>query len=415
MPIPPDLLNRIAREFGTPVWVYDADAIRARVALLQGVDVVRYAQKANSNTHILSLLRAAGTRVDAVSHGEILRSLAAGFAPDDIVFTADLIDRPTCELVARHAIAANCGSVDMIDALGARSPGHEVWLRINPGFGHGHSPKTNTGGPHSKHGVWMDDVPHALAAIARHGLRLVGVHMHIGSGSDYAHLASVCDAMVAIVARFGLDVRAISAGGGLPDRDDAVEIDRYVALWDAARRRIEAALGHPVALEIEPGRFLVASAGVLVTQVHAVTDTSAHRFVLVDAGFNDLIRPAFYGSRHPVSLLDEAGAGTSRVLRDVVVAGPLCEAGDVFTQTREGVVATCLLPDPRLGDLLVLRDAGAYGASMSSGYNSRPLAPEVLVEGVEYRCIRRRQSVETLMALENPVAGPMPGSTINTA
>jgi diaminopimelate decarboxylase len=263
MPISPDLLTRIAREFGTPVWVYDADAIRARIALLRGVDVIRYAQKANSNTHILRLLHAAGARVDAVSHGEILRSLAAGFAPDDIVFTADLIDPQTCELVARHAIAVNCGSVDMIDALGARSPGHAVWLRINPGFGHGHSPKTNTGGPHSKHGVWMDDVPHALAAIARHGLRLVGVHMHIGSGSDYAHLADVCDAMVATVARFGLDVRAISAGGGLPDRDDAAEIGRYVALWDAARRKIEVALGRAVTLEIEPGRFLVAAAGVL--------------------------------------------------------------------------------------------------------------------------------------------------------
>jgi diaminopimelate decarboxylase len=149
--------------------------------------------------------------------------------------------------------------------------------------------------------------------------------------------------------------------------------------------------------------------------VHAVKDTPAHRFVLVDAGFNDLVRPALYGSRHPVSLLDEAEAGPSRVLRDVVVAGPLCEAGDVFTQTREGVVATCRLPDPRVGDLLVLHDAGAYGASMSSGYNSRPLAPEVLVEGAAYRCIRRRQSMEALMALENPLPAPVPGSTMRAA
>ena len=177
MPIDSDVLTAIAHEFGTPVWVYDAQTIRDRIALLHRFDVVRYAQKANANVHLLRLMRAAGVRVDAVSHGELVRSLAAGFTPPEIVFTADLIDRQTRALVMQHGIQVNCGSVDMIEALGAQSPGHAVWLRINPGFGHGHSPKTNTGGVHSKHGVWIDDVPQALAAIRRHGLRLVGVHM----------------------------------------------------------------------------------------------------------------------------------------------------------------------------------------------------------------------------------------------
>lgn len=412
MPVDPPVfdshvLTDIAHEYGTPVWVYDAQTIRDRIALLHRFDVIRYAQKANANTHLLRLMRAAGVRVDAVSHGELVRSLAAGFTPPEIVFTADLIDRPTRALVMHHGIQVNCGSIDMIEALGAQSPGHAVWLRINPGFGHGHSPKTNTGGVHSKHGVWIDAVPQALAAIARHGLRLVGVHMHIGSGPDYAHLAQVCDAMVTAVERFGLDVEAISAGGGLPDLDDAAQIGHYFALWDAARRRIAAHLGHPVALEIEPGRFLVAAAGVLLTEVHAVKDTPAHRFVLVDAGFNDLVRPALYGSKHPISMVATNAAAPARMLREVVVAGPLCEAGDVFTQSREGILAPCRLPDPRVGDLLALHEAGAYGASMSSAYNSRPLAPEVLVDGAEHRCIRHRHTINALIALENPVPAPI--------
>lgn len=412
MPIDSNVLTAIAHEYGTPVWVYDAQTIRARIALLHRFDVIRYAQKANANTHLLRLMRAAGVHVDAVSHGELVRSLAAGFTPPEIVFTADLIDRPTRALVTQHGIQVNCGSIDMIEALGAQSPGHAMWLRINPGFGHGHSPKTNTGGVHSKHGVWIDQVPQALAAIRRHGLRLVGVHMHIGSGTDYAHLAQVCDAMVKAVEDVELDVEAISAGGGLPDLDDAAQIDHYFALWDAARQRIAVHLGHPVALEVEPGRFLVAASGLLLTEVHAVKDTPAHRFVLVDAGFNDLVRPAFYGSRHPISLVSTDAAGPPRALRDVVVAGPLCEAGDVFTQSRDGVLVPCRLPEPQAGDLLALHEAGAYGASMSSVYNSRPLAPEVLVDGTGQRCIRHRQTIDALIALETPVPAPIRNATM---
>ena len=200
----PALLDKLAHQHATPLWVYDADTIRARVERLRQFDAVRFAQKACSNTHVLRLLRGLGVRVDAVSAGEIERALHAGYDARDehsgIVFTADEIDRATLELVARHGIPVNAGSVAMIDQLGAalgdHATGHRVWLRINPGFGHGHSRKTNTGGEHSKHGIWPTDVPAALEAIARHGMRLVGLHMHIGSGVDYGHLEQVCDAMV---------------------------------------------------------------------------------------------------------------------------------------------------------------------------------------------------------------------------
>jgi diaminopimelate decarboxylase len=404
----PARLTALAAEHGTPLWVYDAATIRERAASLKRFDVVRFAQKACSNIHILKLLRAEGVKVDSVSRGEILRALAAGYTAggDEIIFTADLLDHATLATVVEHRIPVNAGSIDMLHQLGAASPGHAVWLRINPGFGHGHSHKTNTGGEHSKHGIWHEDLGAALAAIRKHGLKLAGLHMHIGSGVDYGHLAQVGQAMVGLVREAvaaGHDLHAISAGGGLSipyrDIDERIDVDHYFGLWDAARRECEGLVGHPLKLELEPGRYLVAESAVLLAEVRAVKSAGANRFVLVDAGFNELMRPAMYGSFHAMTLIARDGA--VRPLRESVVAGPLCESGDVFTQAAGGEVLTRALPEAEVGDLLVIHDTGAYGASMSSNYNSRPLAAEVLVDGELARRIRRRQTVEELLALEN--------------
>ncbi|MGQ0708746.1 MAG: diaminopimelate decarboxylase [Rhodoferax sp.] len=413
-PFPPALLASIAHQYGTPVWVYDAATIQARIAALQAFDVLRFAQKANSNTHLLRLMRAQGVLVDAVSLGEIERALAAGYQPGlgadgraEIVFTADVLDRATLARVVELGVPVNCGSIDMLQQLGQARPGHPVWLRINPGFGHGHSNKTNTGGEHSKHGIWHGQLPQALAAIQAHGLQLQGLHMHIGSGVDYRHLQEVSAAMEGLVQQVqehGLDLHAISAGGGLSipyqAGEPVVDTAHYFACWDAARQRMAQRLGHPVQLEIEPGRYLVAESGVLLAEVRATKQQGSQHFVLVDAGFSDLMRPAMYGAHHGMELLRADGSPASGPLQSTVVAGPLCESGDVFTQAEGGVVLQRDLPAARVGDWLVLHDTGAYGASMSSNYNSRGLAPEVLVESGQPRLIRRRQSVAELLALE---------------
>ncbi|UDF37663.1 UNVERIFIED_ORG: diaminopimelate decarboxylase [Shinella sp. XGS7] len=411
-PVSAPLLWNLAERFGTPLWVYDAALIRSRIAALQAFDTIRFAQKACSNTHILKLMREQGVKVDAVSRGEILRALAAGYragADGEIVFTADLLDRETLATVAEHRVPVNAGSIDMLGQLAAVSPGHPVWLRINPGFGHGHSNKTNTGGEHSKHGIWHSELGAALDVIRAQGLKLVGLHMHIGSGVDYGHLAQVCGAMVDLVRQAheaGHDLQAISAGGGLsiPYREGGAVIDtaHYFGLWDAARQQAEALLGHGLHLEIEPGRFLVAEAGLLLAEVRATKNAGANHFVLVDAGFNELMRPAMYGAFHAMEILPRDGV--ARPQRPSVVAGPLCESGDVFTQEDGGVVVPRDLAEARVGDLLLIHDTGAYGASMSSNYNSRPLIAEVLVEGddpASARLIRRRQTVEELLALES--------------
>lgn len=405
-------IAQIANEFHTPCWAYDASIIRQQIARLKQFDVIRFAQKASSNIHLLRLMREQGVMVDSVSLGEVERALAAGYAPTanadqthaPIVFTADLLDRNALKRVVELNIPVNCGSPQMLEQLGQAHRGHPVWLRINPGFGHGHSRKTNTGGEQSKHGIWFEELPEALKIIDQYGLQLIGLHMHIGSGVDYDHLQSVCDAMIAQVKTANRDLQAISIGGGLsiPYRGDeaVVDTDHYFQIWDKARKEIEAHLGHKISMEIEPGRFLVAQSGILISELRAQKQVGSNFFALVDAGFNDLARPAMYGSFHRISAHAADGTPRTTALKPTVVAGPLCESGDVFTQEDGGVVTTQDLPACEIGDLFVFHDTGAYGASMSSNYNSRPLIPEVLVDGDKITQIRRRQTIQELIALE---------------
>ncbi|HCH51778.1 MAG TPA: diaminopimelate decarboxylase [Proteus sp.] len=400
---------QLAQTYGTPLWVYQGETITQRIEQLNHFDVVRFAQKACSNIHILRLMREQGVKVDSVSLGEIERALVAGYQggrnKSEIVFTADLLDEQTIARVIELDIPVNAGSIDMLRQLGERNQGHAVWIRVNPGFGHGHSQKTNTGGENSKHGIWHEDVPEALEVIRQYNLVLIGFHMHIGSGVDYQHLSTVCDAMVEQVLTSNIDIQAISAGGGLStpyqEGDTSVDLKHYFSLWDNARQKIAQHLGHKIELEIEPGRFLVAESGVLISQVRAVKSMGNRHYVLVDAGFSDLMRPAMYGSYHQISVLDKNGQlKATEHKQETIVAGPLCESGDVFTQQEGGMVAPRLLPDAQVGDYLVIHDTGAYGASMSSNYNSRPLIPEVLVIDKKPQLIRRRQTIEELLALE---------------
>lgn len=396
---------KLAEEFGTPVYVYDAATILERINELRAFDTIRFAVKANSNLAILDLMRRAGVLVECVSAGEIRRALAAGYKPQGdpppIIYTADVFDREALDLVAQHGLHVNCGSPDMIDQLGERSPGSAITLRINPGFGHGHSQKTNTGGEQSKHGIWHEQLEECLRRADHHGLQVSGLHLHIGSGTDLEHLSQVSGAMEKLAALAGRSITKISAGGGLPvpykAGDSYVDIDVYFGLWDAARKRMEAALGHPLHMDIEPGRYLVAESGFLISEIRAVKKMGNNTFYLLDAGFNDLARPILYGAYHPMSVAPRTGDGRDRPLRDVVVGGPLCESGDIFTQTEGGFVATRKLPAAAVGELMVIENAGAYGRVMSSNYNSRPLAAEVLLRDGKALLIRARQTFEDIV------------------
>ena len=399
--------SKLAEDFGTPAFIYDAAKIVERVNDLKAFDVIRYAQKACSNLAILDLVRRHGVLVDAVSAGEIGRALAAGYKPQGdpppIVYTADIFDAESLDLVLHHRLHVNCGSPDMIDQIGERAPGSHITLRLNPGFGHGHSQKTNTGGEQSKHGIWHEQLADCLRRADHHGLGISGLHMHIGSGTDMEHLGQVCGALEKAAREVGRSLTAISAGGGLPipyrEGQSYGDLDAYFRLWDATRRRLEDAWHTSCVWRYRAGAHLVAESRLpgLATDC-AIKQMGQNTFYLVDAGFNNLARPILYGAYHPMSIVPSDG--NPRKMRDVVVGGPLCESGDIFTQEEGGFVSTRSLPAAAVGELLVIERAGAYGFVMGSNYNSKPLAAEVLIDGGRAHLVRRRQTFDEIVAGE---------------
>ena len=252
-------ISQLAAKVNTPFYVYDEQKIIERINDLKAFDVVRYAQKACSNLAILDICRRNGAVVDAVSTGEILRAEAVGFSasgdPSPIVYTADIFDLSSLELVLDRGIHTNCGSPDMLTQLGQKAPGRSITLRINPGFGHGHNQKTNTGGSQSKHGIWHSELTDCLRLAEKYNLRVTGLHMHIGSGTDLEHLAQVVTAMEQAAREVGSSLDTISAGGGLPipyqTEESYVDLKAYFQLWDAARKRLESQFHRHIILVIK--------------------------------------------------------------------------------------------------------------------------------------------------------------------
>ena len=401
-----EIINAV-KQFGSPLWLYDYSVIEKRIWDLRSFGVIRYAQKACSNINLLSKMRLLGVDVDAVSAGEIVRALYAGFTPWQIRFTADIFDNDALALIKKHNIPVNIGSLDMLYQLHQAGITVPLAIRINPGFGHGHSQKVNTGGDLSKHGIWHEDVENVMKKAEELGYKVECLHIHIGSGSDYIHLSKVVSAMehiIGMVASIDTNINTISVGGGLPisynrNVNDNMDLEKYYDIWDSARKRISEGIGNYLQLEVEPGRYLVAESCVLAAEIRAIKKVGKHLFYIVDAGFTDLVRPAFYGAYHHISIIHRQKPEKEKFV-NAIVAGPLCESGDVFTQEEGGVVVSRKLPLASVGDLLIIHDAGAYGSSMSSNYNSKLLAPEVLWENGVFTQIRKRQTFEQMIQNE---------------
>jgi len=406
-------VKEIARRFGTPVYVYSLAALRRSIAEIKPLaPVVRYAMKACSNVRVLKEMLAQGVLIDAVSVFEVQRALRAGFAPEAICFTSDVFfNAEDVAFCLENKIFCNLGTLGMVEEYGralARTPGGSpcISIRINPGEGHGHSKKTNTGGPYSKHGIWYQNLDEVKAIAEKYGLTISGVHMHIGSGGDMEHLKRITGKLVDFAKQFE-DLKTINFGGGLPYQYDPSkaeeDISGYRAILEERAQHLEQYFGRKIVCEIEPGRRFVAGSGYLIGEVRSLNhtfDEDGRRldYVLGNIGFCHLIRPMAYGSYHPIWIVgDDLGPE-----QDIIVAGPVCESGDVLTQKDEEPVAR-RLPKPQPGDLIVVGGAGAYGFAMSSNYNSQPLIPEVVVEGETLVLTRRRQTLDDILREENEV------------
>ena len=395
-------LSAIADEVGTPVYVYNAASIRERYraldSALAGVPHrICYAVKANSTLAVLRILRDLGAGADIVSGGEMARVLAAGFAADRIVFSG--VGKATSEL--RQAVRARLGhlnveSVEELHRLAAIAEEEHtdvaVGIRVNPDVTTDTHPYISTGKSGIKFGIPADQVPEAARFIAAQPrLRLTTIAMHLGSQlSDTAPFREGIARLLGIITELRTTGRhAISVldiGGGLGIRygtEQAMDLERF-------EQDIVPLLA-PTGLTIylEPGRFLVGSAGVLVTEVLYRKHSGGKDFVVVDAGMNDLVRPSHYQAYHEIVELQQS----DRPLAVVDVVGPVCETGDFLALDRR-------LPEVVAGDRLAVLGAGAYGFVMASNYNSRPRPAEVVVDGASWWVARPRETVEALYETE---------------
>ncbi len=416
----PELVRRIAQKVGTPFWIYDATVIRKRIAdirhLTSGEGLqARFAMKSCPATRVLAEMQAAGIWIDAVSGNEVLRALGAGHAggnrPPEVCFTADVFRDNALEVVLKHGILPNIGSPGMLEDLakvGYRGP---VSLRVNPGFGHGHVNACDTGGPSSKHGIWHEDLLETVGVASRLGMPVVMLHAHIGSGPQFQELHDNLERLAGVFGNWAShlpELEAVSLGGGIPhnyrEPQNQIPLDPLRQLFVRCRERLVTAFGRPLRVEIEPGRYYVAPSCALVTQVTDVKSTRSNekgegaRFAMVDAGFVDLVRPAMYGSFHRIEVVGKENATPDR---SVVVAGPLCESGDIFTRDDAELLVPRALPEVAAGDLLRICDAGAYGYAMSSNYNSVGRAPQLWMEADgSVELISRRETLEDLLRAE---------------
>ena len=395
-------LAELAARFGTPLYAYSADMIAARYREVDQAfsgypHTLHYALKANSTLAVARLLRGLGAAADANSGGEIEVALRAGFTPAEIVFTgvgkSDAELARAIELNLRSINAESEGEIERIDAIAAaRGTRARVAVRINPDIDARSHPHISTGRKNNKFGVAIEDAREmCLRMRGRQGVQIVGLHSHVGSQITHLeplqHAAEALATLACELRRAGIEVEHLDIGGGLGIPYEGQPVPS-ASEYAAAVLPFVQQTG--LALVLEPGRYLVGQAGVLITRVVDIKPQPGGKlFVIVDAGMTELMRPMLYGAFHRIEPVLPSTAPEAIV--DFV--GPVCETTDTLGRDRR-------LPEPAVGDLMVVFDAGAYGSVMASNYNRRPMPAEVLIQHGQATLVRRRQTIDDLVALE---------------
>ena len=410
-------LERVAESFGTPTYVYSASTIldhysRLDAALAPLDHLICYAVKANSNRAILKLLADAGAGFDIVSGGELFRVLAAGGDPAKCTFAGVGKSRQEIEYALDQRVysfnvesEAELECIDRIaSAKNLRAP---IALRVNPDVAAQTHEYISTGSRENKFGIALNQLTAVYERAAKlRNIDLIGVQMHIGSQiTEAAPFASAIRKVAPIVrdlkSKYGIKffsigggmgiiyLRALESGTGKWWHDHSGEPSAF-SVRDYAAAIVPSLSELDIRVLVEPGRFLVGNAGVLLTRIRYIKTTAAKKFAIVDAGMNDLIRPALYQSYHEIVPVKERKSERKRKISKIDIVGPVCESGDFFALDRG-------MPELHEGDLLAILSAGAYGFVMASNYNSRPLPAEVLVRGDKFTLIRKRQTWEDLV------------------
>ncbi|MDR3291981.1 MAG: diaminopimelate decarboxylase [Methanobrevibacter sp.] len=397
-------VNEIAMEYGTPLYVIDEERIRDNYKRVFNAFTkyykkfrVLYACKANTNLAVLRILEEEGSSIDAVSPGEVYTSLKAGFDPKRILFTGNNVKDNELEFIDKQGVLINLDSISQLERLSkiVDPENYKISFRVNPMVGAGHHKHCITGGIMSKFGIKEEEAADVYKKAVDLGFNPIGMHSHIGSGildPEPFKLATnaLLDIAGDVASKVDIDFEFLDLGGGLgipyTPEEKILDINKFAEEITAIfkNKTKEYGLGTPY-LYIEPGRYLVGDASVLLTRVNTIKN-SYRKFIGVDAGFNTLLRPAMYDSYHHIVVANKVN---EEEVEKVDVAGNVCESGDLFARDR-------ILPKIEEGDLLAILNAGAYSFSMASQYNSRPRPSELLINNGEVEIIRERESYKDL-------------------
>lgn len=387
----------IADRFGTPVYVTDEQILRQNYRNIYGAFAqympteIHYACKANTNLAILSILNQEGSHIDAVSIGEVLTCLKAGFPAERIMYTGVNVSNSELEQVVATGCRINVESQSELERLAKITTDIPISFRITPGVSSGHSAKVMTGGKGAKFGIPMDKVIETYARAKDIGFELKGIHAHTGSGGltvePFMDVVDVlCETVNDIKSEVGVQLEFLDFGGGVgvpykPQDPEADLNELAMVITDTIKDETDIKT-----VALEPGRYVVCDSTILLTRCVDVKDAGIKKYIGVDAGFNTLIRPAFYDSYHYVAIANKFNkAGVAKY----EIVGPICETGDYIAHDRA-------LPEAEEGDVIAVYCGGAYGFAMSSNYNSRPRCAEVLVNQGEAELIREKEDIEDL-------------------
>lgn len=401
----------LAERFGTPLYIYNERVLRKRCREMRSLSrrdnfIVNYSVKANSNPHLLKIIREEGLMADAMSPGELRMDQLAGYEPSKILYISNNNSPEEMRIAIGAGVLLSVDSLSQLDLYGKLNPGGRVMARINPGIGAGHSAKVVTGGTKTKFGISPENLTDLFEILRGHNLVLAGINQHIGSlfMRPDAYLEAVA-VLLGIVEKLppdifaSLDIIDFGGGFGIPyhkyEREDRLDLARLGNGLNALMDDWQTRTGYGGRFLVEPGRYVVAECGLLLGQVTATKTNSHVNYVGTDIGFNVLQRPMLYDAFHDVEVYKEGK--NDRILRQTIV-GNICESGDILAKDR-------LLPAMEPGDLLGILDAGAYGFSMASNYNERLLPAEVLIrDSGEAELIRRRQTISDLEACLTGIA-----------